>query len=193
MAPFLLTSMLLPAVAASDYARIIIVSSISQSSRLDWDDLEMQKGFSAHGSYSSSKLCNAMHAVELAARLRAAGSHVTCNTLDPGTVNTKMLLAGWRDCGIPVDRANNQHYLATSPEVQGIPRSPSPRGQAGCVPLCGAATLRLTRCPGDRTGKSGLYFVGGRETRPSMPCQDAEQRARLWTILEEATSAVYKF
>jgi len=160
LAPFLLTSLLLPAVAASDYARIIIVSSLSQSSRLDWDDLEMQKEFSSHGSYSTSKLCNAMHAVELASRLKTAGSHVTCNTLDPGTVNTKMLLAGWGACGIPVKSANYQHYLATSPEVQ---------------------------------GKSGLYFVSNRETRPSSPCQDAAQRERLWNILKEATAAVYTF
>ncbi|KAJ1494460.1 hypothetical protein T484DRAFT_1765562 [Baffinella frigidus] len=92
LAPFLLTSLLLPAVAASDYARIIIllpaiaasdyariimVSSLSQSSRLDWDDLEMQKEFSSHGSYSTSKLCNAMHAVELASRLKTAGRDLT--------------------------------------------------------------------------------------------------------------------
>ena len=36
------------------------------------------------GSYSLSKLCNAMHALELARRLAAAHPHVTVNTLDPG-------------------------------------------------------------------------------------------------------------
>ena len=30
---------------------------------------------------------------------------ITCNSLDPGTVNTKMLLAGWGPCGIDVERA----------------------------------------------------------------------------------------
>ena len=50
----------------------------------------MEKGFSAHGSYSSSKLCNAMHCMELSERLKASMPHVTANTLDPGTVNTKV-------------------------------------------------------------------------------------------------------
>ena len=39
--------------------------------------------------------------------------NVRCNTLDPGTVNTKMLLAGWGACGIPVSRADNTYELVT--------------------------------------------------------------------------------
>jgi len=55
----------------------------------------MEKGFSAHGSYSSSKLCNAMHCMELSERLKAKMPHVTANTLDPGTVNTKVKVTRW--------------------------------------------------------------------------------------------------
>ena len=58
LSPFLLTSLLLDTVSKAPEPRIIITSSISQSSSLDWDNLQMEKGFSAHGSYSSSKLCN---------------------------------------------------------------------------------------------------------------------------------------
>ena len=32
--------------------------------------------------------------------------------MDPGTVNTKMLLAGWGECGIPVDQAKDTFHLA---------------------------------------------------------------------------------
>lgn len=35
------------------------------------------------------------------------------NTLDPGTVNTKMLYAGWGSIGINVNQANDEFYLAT--------------------------------------------------------------------------------
>jgi len=35
------------------------------------------------------------------------------NTLDPGTVNTKMLLAGWGRIGIEVDDADNTYKLLT--------------------------------------------------------------------------------
>ncbi len=33
--------------------------------------------------------------------------------MDPGTVNTKMLLAGWGPCGMSVNDANNSYELAT--------------------------------------------------------------------------------
>jgi len=39
-----------------------------QSYNIDFDNLQMEKGFDEHTSYSSSKLCNAMHAIELARR-----------------------------------------------------------------------------------------------------------------------------
>ena len=35
--------------------------------------------------------------------------------MDTGTVNTKMLLAGWGACGIPVDEATDTFRLATDP------------------------------------------------------------------------------
>lgn len=38
--------------------------------------------------------------VELANRLAARG--VSANCLDPGTVNTKMLYAGWGPCGMSI-------------------------------------------------------------------------------------------
>ena len=39
------------------------------------------------------------------------------NCLDPGTVNSKMLLAGWGPIGIPISEADDEFYLATSPDV----------------------------------------------------------------------------
>ena len=121
LSPFLLTTLLLPTVSKAPEPRIIITSSISQSGSLDWENLQMEKGFSSHGSYSSSKLCNAMHAMELSERLKASSKHqhITVNSLDPGTVNTKMLLAGWGRCGIDVESANNQYQLGTSPAWKG--------------------------------------------------------------------------
>jgi hypothetical protein len=42
------------------------------------------------------------------------------NTLDPGTVNTKMLLAGWGRIGIDVGSANNTFKLLTDPNVADV-------------------------------------------------------------------------
>lgn len=43
-----------------------------------------ERGFSSHNAYSLSKLAEQLFTFELADRLRAAGSPVTCNCLDPG-------------------------------------------------------------------------------------------------------------
>jgi len=101
LAPFVVTSLLLPLLTAKDGSRIVIVSSISQCSDIrDWDDvMKREKRYSDHLAYSESKLMDAMLTMEMADRLKKLGAgRITVNTLDPGTVNTKMLLAGWGKC-----------------------------------------------------------------------------------------------
>lgn len=38
--------------------------------------------------------------------------------MDPGTVNTKMLLKGWGSIGVDVNKADNEFFLATDPSVE---------------------------------------------------------------------------
>ena len=121
MAPFLLTRRLLPLLAASDdpCPRIITTSSISQSSQLpDLEELfdsTSTSPKSGHRAYSDSKLGDLMFTVQLANLLEQHPKlqHIKCLTMDPGTVNTKMLLAGWGACGINVNKADNTYKLAT--------------------------------------------------------------------------------
>lgn len=112
MAPFIITSNLLSKLLEpkSHQSRIVIASSISQCRSIDhWDDLQCNiRQYSTHRAYSESKLLDAMLAAEMGTRLENAGigkDRITCNSLDPGTVNTKMLLAGWGPCGIDVEDA----------------------------------------------------------------------------------------
>jgi NAD(P)-dependent dehydrogenase (short-subunit alcohol dehydrogenase family) len=116
LAPFLLTSLLLQSVNE----RIVNVSSISAGSSIDFDNLNQEKGFSSHSSYSLSKLAMQMFNVELANKLQQASSKVTANALDPGTVNTKMLIQGWGACGIDIKQANDEFFLAADPSVAGV-------------------------------------------------------------------------
>ena len=126
MAPFVITSGLLSALLENkNQSRIVIASSISQCRSIDhWDDLQFHhRSYSSHRSYSESKLFDAMLAAEFATRLTKAGygtSKITCNSLDPGTVNTKMLFAGWGPCGIDVDSALDELWLCTSEDVRDI-------------------------------------------------------------------------
>ena len=110
LASHIITSMLHPIASG----KIIHVASISAASCVDLEAYQtravnQRTPYSAHRAYSESKLLNVMQACAYAERLRG---RLTVQSLDPGTVNTKMLQAGWGMCGIPVSSADNQFSLA---------------------------------------------------------------------------------
>ena len=41
------------------------------------------------------------------------------HTMDPGTVNTKMLIAGWGRCGIPVAQATRSYHMLVDESYTG--------------------------------------------------------------------------
>ena len=110
LAPFLLTSLLLDRVRASGNGRILVTSSMSAGAADALNDLCSAKSWSEHRAYSLSKLCCAMIAMELNARYGDPPS-LCIHTMDPGTVNTKMLIAGWGRCGIPVAQATRSYHM----------------------------------------------------------------------------------
>ena len=122
MAPYVLTRKLLPLLVKSPdpCPRIITTSSISKSYTLpsldELFDINNQPK-SGHTAYSHSKLGDLLFTVHLSNLLQSCGheklSKIKCLTMDPGTVNTKMLLAGWGPCGIPISQADNTYQLAT--------------------------------------------------------------------------------
>ncbi|CAG9467192.1 unnamed protein product [Pedinophyceae sp. YPF-701] len=116
LAPFVLTQALVGAVSW----RIVNVASLSAAHSVDFGNLNQERGYDGHNAYSLSKIANICFSNCLADRLAKAGSPVTSNSLDPGTVDTKMLRAGWSMGGIPVSTANNQLHLCTSPGVEGV-------------------------------------------------------------------------
>ncbi len=89
MAPFVLTTELLPLLRSSAPARVITVSSALYASAeaLDLDDLQLAKArFSWQAAYNRSKLANVLFTRELARRI--AGCGVTANCLHPGVIDT---------------------------------------------------------------------------------------------------------
>jgi NAD(P)-dependent dehydrogenase (short-subunit alcohol dehydrogenase family) len=168
VAPFVVTSHLLPILLKQPKSKIVIASSISQCRDVrDWNDLAYAKRrYSAHAAYSESKLLDAMLTMEMAERLQKADlgtDRITCNCLDPGTVNTKMLLAGWGPCGIAVEDALDQTWLCQDPEVE---------------------------------RDTGRYYVYKSERRASASAYDASERDKMWDILSEIApdaAAMWKF
>ena len=127
MAPFVITSHLLSTLLPKNEVdsnpkplqkRIVVTSSISQCGPMaesQWKDLHcLERPYSTHRAYSESKYMDALLAAEMAIRLEEKGwggvDRITCNSLDPGTVNTKMLLAGWGPCGIDVENALGEMF-----------------------------------------------------------------------------------
>eukprot|EP00928_Gymnodinium_smaydae_P033153 TRINITY_DN23826_c0_g1_i1.p1 TRINITY_DN23826_c0_g1~~TRINITY_DN23826_c0_g1_i1.p1 ORF type:complete len:287 (-),score=45.05 TRINITY_DN23826_c0_g1_i1:90-914(-) len=116
LAPFLLTSLLLENVRASGAGRILVTSSISAGSNEKLADLQCERGWSDHTSYELSKLCDAMFAMELHERY-ADPPRLCFHTMDPGTVDTKMLRAGWGR-GAPVSTATTTFQMLTQDQYQ---------------------------------------------------------------------------
>ena len=83
LSPFLLTHSLLPLIRASAPSRIVNVSSIAMAP-IDWDDVMIEKGFSAGRAYAQSKLAQVGHAFDLHEALEGTG--VVVNALHPATL-----------------------------------------------------------------------------------------------------------
>jgi NAD(P)-dependent dehydrogenase (short-subunit alcohol dehydrogenase family) len=131
LAPFLLTNLLLDRLKASAPARVVTVSSGEQArGRIEFDDLQGARDYSAQRAYSQSKLANVMFSNELARRLEGTG--VTANSLHPGVVRTNF---GSEDQAgffavmggvvrpflkTPAQGAQTSIYLASSPDVEGV-------------------------------------------------------------------------
>ncbi len=164
LAPFLLTTSLLPALARGEGGRVICVSSDSHyAGKIRWSDPLMERRYFGLSAYAQSKLANVMFARELVRRL-GRGSPIEVYVADPGLANTDMGLK------------------------QGL--SPSSlfwrlRRRGGTSPDVPAAAIAWLAASEEAAGKSGRYWRNGIEKRPSRPSLDAEAARRLWELSEE--------
>eukprot|EP00727_Mastigamoeba_balamuthi_P003471 m51a1_g13120 hypothetical protein (282) ;mRNA; f:221-1066 len=114
-APWLLACLLRGALRASGpRPRVVNVSSISHGARVELADLRYERrGYEVHEAYSAAKTAVLQATAGMAARMPWAS---VC-AIDPGTVNTKMLLAGWGPCGCEVCDAGDEFWAATDERV----------------------------------------------------------------------------
>jgi len=164
LAYFLLTNLLLDAIKASAPSRIINVSSEAQGNgKINFEDLQGEKGYSGMGAYMQSKLANVMFTFALARRLQGTG--VTVNAVHPGPVatgfarnNGPIISAIMRVVGLfmlsPEQGADTQIYLATSPDVANV---------------------------------SGKYFEKKKPIKPNRAAEDDAIVERLWKVSEQLT------
>jgi retinol dehydrogenase 12 len=157
VAYFVVTHGLRDRLLASAPARVVnTASDAHRGNRLDFDDLQSARDYSAFKVYGRTKLCNVLFTRELARRLQGTG--VTANSFHPGFVNTRFgdESGGAHAYGIrlakafalsPEKGAETLIYLASSPEVEKV---------------------------------TGEYFYKCRPTPPSREAQDDAVARRLW-------------
>ena len=148
LAYVLLTHELMPRLAAAPAARIVNVASAAHTrGRIDFDDLDGARRFSAMGSYAQAKLGNVLFTYALARRL--AGTRMTANAVHPGVVATGFAgnTSGWLRLAwslirplliTPQKGARTPLHVATAPEVEGV----SGRYFARCRPVASSALSR---------------------------------------------------
>jgi NAD(P)-dependent dehydrogenase (short-subunit alcohol dehydrogenase family) len=129
LGPHLLTTLLLPALAASGQGRIITISTVAAGG-LDLTDTQWERRpYKGTGAYRASKQAARMLTWALAKRLR--GTPVAANADSPGYVLSDLtrnvggllkvlvVLTSWR-AQTPLDGADTTIWLAASPEVEGV-------------------------------------------------------------------------
>lgn len=161
LGPFLLTELLLARLQQSAPSRIVNVASKAhyQVEAIDWQLLrratQTRTGFSE---YRVSKLCNVLHAAELARRL--AGSRVTTYSLHPGVIASDV----WRN--VPWGLRQLMLLFMQS----------SADGARTSIHCAGAS---------EAAAQTGLYYDECRPKTPSVLAQDSGLQDELRDVSRE--------
>ncbi len=123
---FLLTRLLLPNLQAAGNARIITVAAPLDRVKVDFNNLQLETGYSFIKAVPQSKCLLVMAMLDLAREY--SGQGITSNYMHPGLIKTDLLretpwflrallnVVG----GTPEKGADTLVYLASSPEVKGV-------------------------------------------------------------------------
>jgi NAD(P)-dependent dehydrogenase (short-subunit alcohol dehydrogenase family) len=161
LSPFLLTNLVLPSLKDAAPSRIVITASnAAQSAKLDFDDLQLTKGWGPMKAYGRSKLGNIMFTYALARRLE--GSGVTVNCFHPGFVGTRI---GNKGGAADLVWAMIKPFVLTSAQ--------------------GAETAIFAATAPEMEGVSGQYLVKKKPVKSNEQSYDTAVGERLWAISAE--------
>jgi NAD(P)-dependent dehydrogenase (short-subunit alcohol dehydrogenase family) len=167
LAPYLLTTLLLPALEAGAPARIVNLSSFTQRlGRVRFGDPEGKRWYFRVQAYAQSKRAILLLTSELARRLD--GTAVTANAVDPGFVATGIISRNAGRQWAPIQRALN--LVARTPQE-------------------GARIILYLATSPDVVGISGRYFRIAGPAGSSIAASDETAARRLWQVCEAMTRA----
>jgi NAD(P)-dependent dehydrogenase (short-subunit alcohol dehydrogenase family) len=176
---FALTGLLLGAMLSADGSRVVTVSSSGHRVRpvLNFEDLQMDRGYDPVAAYGRSKLANLLFTYELQRRLSATDYSTIAVAAHPGASRTELSrhTSGLRGLGF----ALFEPLLFQS-------------AQKGALPTLRAATDAAVR-GGDYYGPSGIGQLRGhpRLVQSSAKSHDERLQSRLWSASEELTGITY--
>lgn len=153
---FLLTELLLSKLLKEPHSRVVNVSSKAHydPKGVDFGELRRPgKGVGAFHMYGVSKLCNVLHAKELAARYGAQGLHAY--SLHPGVIKSDV----WREIPQPF------RWLLTRRMISNE---------------AGAQTSIYCAASPEVASDNGLYYDECQQKTPSPAAQDRALAAELW-------------
>lgn len=176
LAHYLLTRLLLPLLQAQPGARVVHVTSGAQYfGRLNFDDLNGDRGYDRWAAYGQSKLANVALAMELQRRLQAAGRGVWSLAAHPGLARTNLQPASVAASGARLEAVA---YRLMDPLFQSA--------AMGALPQLFAATA-AEAAPGGHYGPSRFGGVNGwpAPARVAPAALDPLQGGRLWELSEQ--------
>jgi NAD(P)-dependent dehydrogenase (short-subunit alcohol dehydrogenase family) len=172
---FALTGLLVDSVERADAGRIVTLSSNEhRGGRIDFDDLQWEHGYSPRDAYQRSKLANAVFAIELDRRLRAAGSSAISVFAHPGYSATNLQSTGPTGAMKALLAVGNRIFAQSA--------------ERGTLPTLYAATAPDVE-GGAYYGPDGPGEFRGHPKRvePIADAEDPEIGRRLWEVSEELT------
>ncbi len=160
---YLMTLLFIDLLVKSTPSRIINVSSEAHRfTKLNLEDINMEKKYRSFRAYSNSKLANILFTYELSRKLEGTG--VTVNMLHPGFVNTNF--------------GKNQYNKLTKPfmKLSGLFTISTAKGAKTSIYLASSPEVK------DITGK---YFKKSKVTRSSKESRKLKLQEELWEISQE--------
>lgn len=185
---FTLTALLFPLLKAAPAARIVTVASLVHArGTFNWNDLQMERGYSSQRPYNQTKLANLLFARELQARLDAAGINVKSIAVHPGVAQTS-IGANRKQLG---KFGFGDHVVSAILSVV-LPYLGQP-ASAGALP-----TMYAAASPDAKGG--GFYgpMGAGEMKGPPGPAKinglgrDMEIAKKLWAVTEELTGVKFE-
>jgi len=164
LSPFLLTTLLIDMLKASDQGRVINVSSGAHArGNIQFDNLQYKHDFIGFDAYAQSKLALILFTYELSRRLQ--GTNITVNALHPGLVDTNF----GKNNGLI------RFYL----------RRLVKRGKIEITPMEGAKTSIYLAGSEALNHCTGGYYINEKKTDSSLASYDLSVARSLWSITKE--------